>query len=110
MLTVGQKIPEFSVVTVKPGFNHHEEHGESAFELITEQSFPGKWKVLYFYPKDFTFVCPTEIVEFAKKTGNDTVKIPSYRKVNKITNKNLKNFEGKNGKQYFKKIEFIECN
>lgn len=31
-----------------------------------EQSFPGKWKIIYFYPKDFTFVCPTEIVEFVK--------------------------------------------
>ena len=41
-------------------------YGVSAFEDITEQSFPGKWKILYFYPKDFTFVCPTEIVEFAK--------------------------------------------
>src|SRR5699024_2533159 len=29
-----------------------------------ENSFPGKWKVIYFYPKDFTFVCPTEIVGF----------------------------------------------
>ena len=28
---------------------------------------PGKWLVLYSYPKDFTFVCPTEIVEFDKK-------------------------------------------
>lgn len=50
-----------------------------------------------------------EMVEFAKKTGNDTVKIPSYRKVNKITNKGLRNFQGKTGKQYFKKIEYIEC-
>ena len=33
---------------------------------ITENRFPGKWKVIYFYPKDFTFVCPTEIVGFAK--------------------------------------------
>ncbi len=66
MLTVGQKIPEFSIVAVKPGFNHHEEHGVSAFEVLTEKSFPGKWKVIFFYPKDFTFVCPTEIVEFAK--------------------------------------------
>src|SRR3546814_8716267 len=31
-------------------------------DLVTESSFPGKWKVIYFYPKDFTFVCPTEIV------------------------------------------------
>jgi alkyl hydroperoxide reductase subunit AhpC len=66
MKTVGQKIEAFSVAGVKPGFNNHEENGQSAFETITEASFPGKWKIIYFYPKDFTFVCPTEIVEFDK--------------------------------------------
>jgi len=66
MLGIGDKLPSFSVTGVKPGFNHHEENGESAFEKITEQSFPGKWKVIFFYPKDFTFVCPTEIAEFAR--------------------------------------------
>jgi len=66
MKTVGQKIAPFNVVGVKPGFNQHEENGVSAFEPIDEGSFPGKWKIIYFYPKDFTFVCPTEIVGFAK--------------------------------------------
>ncbi|HVK55716.1 MAG TPA: peroxiredoxin [Burkholderiales bacterium] len=66
MKTVGEKLEAFKVAGVKPGFNHHEEEGKSAFETITEESFPGKWKVIYFYPKDFTFVCPTEIVGFAK--------------------------------------------
>jgi len=66
MKTVGDKLEAFSVGAAKPGFNHHEENGVSAFETITEASFPGKWKIIYFYPKDFTFVCPTEIVEFAK--------------------------------------------
>jgi alkyl hydroperoxide reductase subunit AhpC len=66
MKTVGDKVEAFSVVGVKPGFNNHEENGVSAFETITEKSFPGKWKVIYFYPKDFTFVCPTEIVGFDK--------------------------------------------
>src|SRR5258708_28137078 len=66
MKTVGQKVESFNVVGVKPGFNRHEENGQSAFEPIDEKSFPGKWKVIYFYPKDFTFVCPTEIVGFAK--------------------------------------------
>ena len=54
------------MVGVKPGFNRHEENGVSAFEAVNERSFPGKWKVIYFYPKDFTFVCPTEIVGFAR--------------------------------------------
>tara|TARA_Y100001001_G_C7984673_1_gene300698 strand:+ start:541 stop:1104 length:564 start_codon:yes stop_codon:yes gene_type:complete len=66
MLTIGDELPEFEVVGVKPGFMRHEENGESAFETITKESFEGKWKVIYFYPKDFTFVCPTEIAEFAK--------------------------------------------
>lgn len=66
MLGIGDKLPEFSVMGVKPGFMMHEENGESAFEEITNESFEGKWKVIFYYPKDFTFVCPTEIVEFAK--------------------------------------------
>jgi len=66
MKTVGQRIESFKVAGVKPGFNLPEEKGVSAFEEITDKSFPGKWKVIYFYPKDFTFVCPTEIVGFSK--------------------------------------------
>lgn len=66
MLGVGDQFPEFSITGVKPQFMTHEENGDSAFEQITQESFDGKWKVFFFYPKDFTFVCPTEIVEFAK--------------------------------------------
>lgn len=65
MKTVGDQLTEFQVVGVKPGFNDPEVDGESAFETLTDESFSGKWKVIYFYPKDFTFVCPTEIVAFA---------------------------------------------
>lgn len=66
MLGIGDKLPEFTVTGVKPGFMMHEENGESAFEMLTQDSFEGKWKVVFYYPKDFTFVCPTEIAEFAK--------------------------------------------
>ncbi len=66
MLGVGDKLPDFSVTGVKPKFNEHEEKGVSAFEALTQASFPGKWKIIYFYPKDFTFVCPTEIAEFGR--------------------------------------------
>ena len=69
MKTVGDKLDPFKVTGVKPGFNQHEEKGQSAFEAITEKSFEGKWKIIYFYPKDFTFVCPTEIVGFDKLAG-----------------------------------------
>ena len=62
MKTVGDKLSPFNIVGVKPGALTP----EGAFEDLTEKSFPGKWKVIMFYPKDFTFVCPTEIVAYDK--------------------------------------------
>ena len=58
MKTVGDKLSPFKMVGVKPG------QPEDPFFDITEKSFPLRWKVIVFYPKDFTFVCPTEIVEY----------------------------------------------
>ena len=66
MKTVGDILGPFLVPAARPGFNQIEENGESAIELITEQSFPGLWKILYFYPRDFSVVCPTEIVGFSE--------------------------------------------
>jgi lipoyl-dependent peroxiredoxin subunit C len=61
MLGVGDKFPEFRVkATVSTDKNH-------AFQDLSNESYPGKWKVYFFWPKDFTFVCPTEIAGFAKK-------------------------------------------
>lgn len=74
MKTIGDALEAFTIVGVKPGFNNHEENGVSAFEVIDDKSFPGKWKVFYFYPKDFTFVCPTEILEFDKLTNDFAIR------------------------------------
>jgi peroxiredoxin (alkyl hydroperoxide reductase subunit C) len=60
MKTVGDKLTPFAVTGVKFG------QPEDAFFDITDESFPGKWKVIVYYPKDFTFVCPTEIVAYDK--------------------------------------------
>lgn len=70
MLGIGDKLPEFSITGVKPGFNTIEEGGVTALETLTRESFAGKWKIIFFYPKDFTFVCPTEIAEFARLADN----------------------------------------
>ncbi len=60
MLSVGEKFPEYSVTaTVSTDKNN-------AFTPITSEDYPGKWKVYFFWPKDFTFVCPTEIAGFGK--------------------------------------------
>lgn len=40
------------------------------FKEISLDSYQGKWLFFYFYPMDFTFVCPTEIVGFDKKLGD----------------------------------------
>ena len=60
MLTVGDKFPEFDLtacVSLEKG---------KEFQQITQNSHPGRWKVVFFWPMDFTFICPTEIVEFDK--------------------------------------------
>merc|ERR1712167_468509 len=44
MLGIGDKLPEFEVVGVKPKFNQHEENGESAFEPITNEFFKLGWR------------------------------------------------------------------
>jgi lipoyl-dependent peroxiredoxin subunit C len=63
MLAIGEKFPNFSVKAVVSRDKN------KAFETITEESYPGKWKVVFFWPKDFTFVCPTEIAAFGKLNG-----------------------------------------
>jgi peroxiredoxin (alkyl hydroperoxide reductase subunit C) len=60
MLGVGQKFPHFEL-TATVSLDR-----KKAFDTITDQSYPGKWKVVFFWPKDFTFVCPTEIAAFGK--------------------------------------------
>lgn len=60
MLTVGSKLPEFKVKATVSADVHH------AFTEISEATYAGKWLVLFFWPKDFTFVCPTEIAAFGK--------------------------------------------
>ena len=67
MLGVGQKFPDFNLkATVSTDL-------KTAFADITLDTYKGKWKVIFFWPKDFTFVCPTEIVGFGKlnKDFND---------------------------------------
>ena len=60
MLTVGDKFPAFDLkAAVSTDI-------KEAFTQITESSYEGKWLVVFFWPKDFTFVCPTEIAEFAR--------------------------------------------
>jgi peroxiredoxin (alkyl hydroperoxide reductase subunit C) len=61
MLTVGDKFPEFELqaaVSLEKG---------KEFQEITNRTYAGKWQVIFFWPMDFTFICPTEIAEFGKR-------------------------------------------
>jgi alkyl hydroperoxide reductase subunit AhpC len=60
VLGIGDKFPDFKLkATVSTDKNNFAQD-------ITGESYPGKWKVYFFWPKDFTFVCPTEIAGFGK--------------------------------------------
>jgi len=61
MLTIGDKFPDFSVLATVSLDKGKE------FNTVTNKDFGGKWKVYFFWPKDFTFICPTEIAEFGKR-------------------------------------------
>ena len=58
MLTVGDKFPAFSLTAVNGT------DPQTAFTPATNDTYAGQWLVVFAWPKDFTFVCPTEIVGF----------------------------------------------
>ena len=63
MLTVGDKLPAFALTAVNGT------DPRTAFTPVTDKTYTGKWLVLFAWPKDFTFVCPTEIVGFNELYG-----------------------------------------
>lgn len=66
-IQVGKMAPEFTADTVFNG----------VVSKVALSDFRGKWVVLFFYPLDFTFVCPTEIVEMSEK-------MPEFAKINAV--------------------------
>lgn len=60
MLNVGDKFPDFSVQAVVSS------NAKEAFIELNNQTYANKWQIVFFWPKDFTFVCPTEIAAFGQ--------------------------------------------
>ncbi len=60
MLTIGDRFPSFHLKGVVST------DIKNAFVDFTQQYAQNKWQIYFFWPKDFTFVCPTEIAEFGK--------------------------------------------
>ena len=61
MISIGQELPTVKLLTA---LAKKLEPVDDAFGEFSNISHPDKWKVIYFYPKDFTFICPTEILGF----------------------------------------------
>ena len=61
-LTIGQKAPDFKAGAYA--------NGDITEVTLSDYTKAGKWVVLFFYPLDFTFVCPTEITGFNAKKGD----------------------------------------
>lgn len=59
MLRVGDKAPDFTL----------NGYFQGKVEDYSLRSFPGQWLIFFFYPADFTFICPTEVVGFSKLAG-----------------------------------------
>ena len=58
-IQVGKPAPKFKLEALV----------KDKFQMISSEDYKGKWIVLFFYPLDFTFVCPTEILEFSKRAA-----------------------------------------
>jgi peroxiredoxin (alkyl hydroperoxide reductase subunit C) len=64
MLTIGDRFPPFRLQAVTSL-----ERGRE-FQELTHSSYEGKWLAVFFWPMDFTFVCPTEIAEFGRRNAD----------------------------------------
>ena len=54
---INSQVPEFKVQAFQNG----------NFKTVSNEDIKGKWAIFFFYPADFTFVCPTELVDMADK-------------------------------------------
>ena len=69
LLGVGERFPEFSMQACASADE------TSEFRIVDSHSLEGRWAVVFFWPLDFTFVCPTELVEFDRA-------LPQFRALN----------------------------
>lgn len=80
VILVGQEVPDFEMETYEP------ETGKFGTFSLKQTKEEGKWTILFFYPADFTFVCPTELADLAnvypklKELGAEVVSVSTDTK------------------------------
>jgi lipoyl-dependent peroxiredoxin subunit C len=72
LLTIGEQFPAYQLTALIGGDLSEVDAQQPGdyFTTISSDDHPGKWRVVFFWPKDFTFVCPTEIAGFGKLKGD----------------------------------------
>ncbi len=68
LLTIGDQFPAYNLTAVIGGdlSKVDAQQPDDYFTTVTSDDYAGKWRIVFFWPKDFTFVCPTEIATFGK--------------------------------------------
>ncbi|GAB2728188.1 peroxiredoxin [Nocardia thraciensis] len=68
LLTIGDQFPAYNLTAVIGGdlSKVNAQQPDDYFTRISSDDHAGKWRIVFFWPKDFTFVCPTEIAAFGK--------------------------------------------
>ncbi|MGJ6125288.1 peroxiredoxin [Mycolicibacterium sp. Y3] len=68
LLTIGDQFPAYDLTAVIGGdlSKVDAKKPDDYFTKVTSADHAGKWRIVFFWPKDFTFVCPTEIAAFGK--------------------------------------------
>ncbi|MCV7026933.1 peroxiredoxin [Mycolicibacterium novocastrense] len=68
LLTIGDQFPRYDMAAVVGGdlSEVDAKQPDDNFTRVTSEDHEGKWRIVFFWPKDFTFVCPTEIATFGK--------------------------------------------
>ena len=68
LLSIGSQFPKYDLTAVIGGdlSKVDAKQPDDYFTRVTNKDDEGKWRIIFFWPKDFTFVCPTEIAAFGK--------------------------------------------
>ena len=68
LLTIGDQFPAYNLTAVIGGdlSKVDAQQPDDYFTTVSSDDYKGAWRVVFFWPKDFTFVCPTEIAAFGK--------------------------------------------
>lgn len=98
VVTVGSEVPNFELDIYNP---QERKFGKISLDELKKQ---GKWTVLFFYPADFSFVCPTELADLAEKY--DQLKKIGVEVISVSTDTNYSHLAWRDSEKLLEKVNF----